>query len=413
MNTHVVGDTRTRGTLLGVRTRRPLLIVLVVSLVVLLAVATAVIVRKVTADDDTPVAHVSGTSARTADSWVTKSGSGLTLDAQPWRFTGVNMYWLGLDDNVRDDKGPTYPTHALVDNGLNAAVKLGARVVRSTTLGVSVGSPRSVEPTLGHVNKAAFDSIDYAVAAARKRGLRLMIPLTDQWHYYEGGKHTFTAWRGHADLPGQTVATGEQRDIEYNFYTDPTVIADFHRYISTLLDHVNPLTGLRLGDDPTIAIWETGNELWDAPPTWTEQTAAYIKTQAPRALVADGSVASGAQVDANARSDLPHVDIIDAHYYPRQPDKARADAQLSVDNGKVYIVGEYPLSGSGLASWLAQLAQDQHVAGDLAWSLLPQGASGEPEPHSDGYTFHYPGANAAETAQDTLFIAHARSVNRT
>ena len=406
---------RAHGTFLGLRTRRHRLVVLVLALVVLVLVATAALVIRTGSEADTavPVARVAGTSAKTADTWVTKTGSTLTLAAKPWRFTGVNMYWLGLDDNVRDDKGPTYPTHTLVDNGLNAAVKLGARVVRSTTLGVSVGSPRSVEPTLGNVNKTAFDSIDYAVAAARKRGLRLMIPLTDQWHYYEGGKHTFTAWRGHADLPGQTVTTGEQRDIEYNFYTDPTVIADFHRYISTLLNHVNPLTGLRLGDDPTIAIWETGNELWDAPPAWTEQTAAYIKTLAPRALVADGSVASGAQVDANARSDLPNVDIIDAHYYPRQPDKARADSQLSIDNGKVYVVGEYPLSGSGLASWLAQLAQDPHVSGDLAWSLLPQGASGEPEPHSDGYTFHYPGANAAETAQDESFMAHARSVNGT
>ncbi len=385
-----------------------------------IAAAVAIVVLAVTAlvawgrqhDGGTAPPRVAGASPSTDSQWVTKSGSSLRLAGAPWRFTGVNMYWLGLDDNVRDAHGPTYPTHAAVDSGLDSAVALGSRVVRATTLGVSVGSPRSVEPSLGHINQAAFDSIDYAVSAARQRGLRLMIPLTDQWQYYEGGKHTFTAWRGHADLPGQTVSTsGEQRQIESAFYTDPTVIADFHRYISVLLDHKNPLTGLRLGDDPTIAVWETGNELWDAPPAWTEQTAAFIKTKAPHALVADGSVASGAQVDGNARADLPHVDIIDAHYYPRQVDKARSDAKLATDNGKVFVVGEYPLSGSGLTDWMSGLAANPSVSGDLAWSLLPRGAAGEPEPHADGYTFHYPGANDAEKAQDRAVIVHARAMN--
>lgn len=33
-------------------------------------------------------------------------------------------------------------------------------------------------------NDAAFDSIDYAIYAAKSYGLRVIVPLTDQYQYY-------------------------------------------------------------------------------------------------------------------------------------------------------------------------------------------------------------------------------------
>lgn len=40
-------------------------------------------------------------------------------------------------------------------------------MIRSTSLGVSVGTPLSVEPSLGVFNQEAFDAIDFALFAAR------------------------------------------------------------------------------------------------------------------------------------------------------------------------------------------------------------------------------------------------------
>lgn len=60
--------------------------------------------------------------------------------------------------------------------------EMGAAVVRCHTCGVSVGNPLSVEPRLGVFNKTALAVIDYAVAAAEKAGIRLIVPLTDNWH---------------------------------------------------------------------------------------------------------------------------------------------------------------------------------------------------------------------------------------
>lgn len=353
-----------------------------------------------------------GSAAAAGPSYVTRSGSTLQLDGKPWRFSGANMYWLGLDDNLRDSAGPTYPTQWRIDNGFASAQALGARVVRAHTLGVSVGCPRCLQPAPGVFNDQAFGSIDYAVASARRHGVRLMIPLTDQWGWYHGGKRTFTRWRGYPDDPGQNAATSStQRVSEAKFYTDPLVIADFRAYVAYLLNHVNPRTGIRLGDDPTIAIWETGNELWDAPVQWTEQTARYIKTLAPRSLVADGSAATGMHV-ANAAIDAPSVDVVGGHFYPTDRAWARTDAQVAAAHGKVYVVGEFPLTGEYLAGWLGGLARDRNVTGDLAWTLLPYLEDGSPEPHGDGYVFHYPGATAAEQAQVTALARHARYMAR-
>ncbi len=85
--------------------------------------------------------------------FVTRSGSQLMLDGRQFRFAGANVYWLGLDENV---DGVDYPTHFRVNDALTAAETMGATVVRSHTLGISVGCERCVEPSLGRVQ---YDSI--------------------------------------------------------------------------------------------------------------------------------------------------------------------------------------------------------------------------------------------------------------
>lgn len=54
-------------------------------------------------------------------------------------------------------------------------------MVRAHTLGVSTGNPLSIWPTRGEVNEEAFESVDWAVAQARAYGIRLLVPLTDNY----------------------------------------------------------------------------------------------------------------------------------------------------------------------------------------------------------------------------------------
>ena len=73
---------------------------------------------------------------------------------------------------------------------------MGATAVRAHTLGVSTGTPKALEPELGRYNAAAFDPIDYAIAEAGRQGLKLIIPLTDNWQYYHGSRFDYLRWLG-------------------------------------------------------------------------------------------------------------------------------------------------------------------------------------------------------------------------
>jgi mannan endo-1,4-beta-mannosidase len=60
-------------------------------------------------------------------------------------------------------------------------VTMGAKLIRSQTLRVSVGDPLSVMPTQGVINEAAFDIIYWSVFQARQHGLRIVAPLVDNY----------------------------------------------------------------------------------------------------------------------------------------------------------------------------------------------------------------------------------------
>jgi len=297
---------------------------------------------------------------------VIRSGSALFVDGHPFRFGAANEYWTGLDENVG---GVDYPSAFRIRDGLQTARAMGATVVRAHTVGISTGNPKSLEPTLGAFNESAFHAIDYSIAEAGRLGLRLIVPLTDNWHWYHGGKHDFTDWLG---LP------------ESAFYTDPTAIAAFESYIGHLLNHINPLTGTALRDDQTIMAWELGNELNGMPASWINTISAYLKNLSPRHLVA-----AGAQGGINpATLTAPDVDIVDVHYYPPSVAQIEADAASVTAASKVYLAGEYG-STSANDALLAPLAADPAVTGVAFWSLFPHRDDHGYVQHDDGFTLHY------------------------
>jgi len=67
----------------------------------------------------------SPTAGIEAHVFVTRSGSQLLLNGQPFRFAGANMHWLALDDSTN------YPSQFRVNDGLDAAKEMGLTVIRS------------------------------------------------------------------------------------------------------------------------------------------------------------------------------------------------------------------------------------------------------------------------------------------
>ncbi len=325
---------------------------------------------------------------KTASGFVKRSGSQLMLDGHPFRFAGSNMHWLTLDDSAN------YVSQFRINDGLDAAKEMGATVIRSHSLGISVGCGNCIEPSPGVFNTTAFAHNDYVIKAARDHGLRLIIPLTDNYRYATGGKHTFTDWRGISN--------------ESEFYFNAQVIKDFETYIDALLNHVNTYTGVAYKDDPTIMAWETGNEL--IPPTiWTKLIATYIKNNDHNHLVVDGKMG----IDLNAAS-LTNVDIVSNHYYPMNTSKLTNDANTAKRVGKAFYIGEFNWNdangGDSLSRFLSTIESNPLIAGDMFWELWSHGDQYGYVSNQIQYTLHYPGDSDAMRAHVHQLRTHAYQI---
>jgi hypothetical protein len=330
-------------------------------------------------------------SYQTPAGFVTRSGAELKLNGQPFRFSGANIYWGGLDENGRT--GVNYPTDFRVQSALATAADMGETVVRCLSCGISTGSPDSVEPSLGVFNQTALRHIDYFIAEAQKYGIRLDIALTGNYSYYEGGYASFADWLGLSspdNCPSAACAS--------TFYTDLQAIDAFKQYISMFLNHVNVYTGVANKDNPTIVSWETGNEMpygnGGQPEftNWTGTISSYIKSIAPRQLVMDGALT----LDPGDLL-LPDVDIQSPHLYPVSTQPLKYVEMRVAAARQALVVGEYAwnsASATDLLSFLRYIRQTPSISGDIYWDLMPQNDDFGYVEHYDGYQLHFPGDEA-------------------
>lgn len=356
--------------------------------------------------------------------YVVRNGSELLLNGKRWSNAGANVYWLGLDENVVPPSGEpyyapyhaSYPSKGRITEVMNILNTLGARTIRSQTLGISVGNPLSLEPELDVWNDEAFDTIDWTVYQAREHGIRLFAPLTDNYDYYHGGKCVFLRWRGY----NLTCPTLEPDVMQ--FYTNNTIIDDFKNYISHLLTHVNKYTGLTYAEDPTIIAYATGNELsaetdgeWSTaiPNEWTKEIAKHIKSLGPEKLVIDGTFGVN-----SSHLTIDEVDAYNNHYYPPNADELKANIELVGTANKVFFADEYDWTGnnpdgSTLKSFYDVIDSYQEkskpiITGDNFWSLF-----GHDVPncnifvnHTDGYTMHF--NDPSNTVHNNTQIGYVR-----
>jgi hypothetical protein len=313
-----------------------------------------------------------------------------------------------------------YPSHFTIDDGLETVAAMGGTVVRSHTLGISVGCSLCLEPTLNSFNSSAWDSIDYSIYRAGQLGLHLIIPLTDQYRYYHGGRCTFTDWAGlTVNSGGTTCADNSGSD---NFYTNATVIGYFETYISTLLNHVNSYTGLALKNDPTIMTWELGNELntnpgsvWTKFDAWELTIANYIKSIDTHHLI--GS-AYQYHNKYSAELALSPIDMYSLHSNSGGPNPCDLTSTVASVKGagKVFYVGEYDWANHNtgtcttpLASYLTDIETTAGVSGDMYWQLLSHADSYGWMTHNDnnGPALHFPGDTSDMQTRVTELRTHA------
>jgi mannan endo-1,4-beta-mannosidase len=254
--------------------------------------------------------------------------------------------------------------------------------------------------------------LDYEVWKAKQDGLRLVIPFTNNWSDF-GGMDQYVRWAGlsHHD----------------DFYTSPVIRSWFQAYISHLLNHVNPLTGLALKDDPTIMSWELANEprcvgsgLYPASAScstatltsWASDTAKFVKHLDPHHLIGvgdegffatapnsgDNTVDGKSGDDTLALSAIPQIDYLSYHLYPDSwgKDADWGTSWITEHNlaarmlNKPAVLGEFGYADRASRNTVDEKwAQAFTLTGGSGWEYWMSAGTqddGTPYPDYDGYT---------------------------
>ncbi len=197
----------------------------------------------------------------------------LTYKSKPYRFSSTNSYSM-LNSKSSADK-----QFALMEEmGLNAL----------RMWGFWNGGPDSLQPSYGSYNEDKWKLFDYVVATAGKKGIKLIITLSNYWFDY-GGIELLNKWLGFPD----EVAKYKDREI---FFKDMRTKILYAKYVEDVLNRKNTITGVLYKDDPAIMMWEPINEIrgrtdpsGQLAVDWMTWAAQLIKKSDPHHLISDGA----------------------------------------------------------------------------------------------------------------------------
>ena len=338
--------------------------------------------------------------------FITVRGDQLMEDGKPFRFLSFNLPNLQLiEDNMlfAETNAWRLPDKFEIRDGLMTVRQMGGTVVRTYSLSVVRTNDDPDMPGYvlgpGKFNEAAFRELDRVLEIANEQGIRLIIPLVNNWKW-QGGRGEYAGFRG------------KSRD---DFWTDPQLIADFEETIRFVLTRTNTLTGVRYCDDKAILCWETGNEL-SCPSSWTHEIARYLKSLDHRHLVMDG--VNGALLHPELLTD-PNVDIVTTHHYPG-PRMKQTFSELIRENWamakgkKAYVVGEFGFVSTGQMEDTMKTIMDTGMSGGLLWSLRFRDRDGgfywhsEPDGANLYKAFHWPGSTIGAAYDETELMAEVR-----
>jgi len=339
--------------------------------------------------------------------FITVRGDQLTDGDEPFRFLSFNIpNLLIVEDNFpfTGTNAWRLPDQFELQDGLATVQQMGGTVVRTYSIPVWRGDdpPAECSYVLGidKYNENAFRTLDLALKLANDNGVRLIIPLVNNWKW-QGGRGEWAAFRGKSPD---------------DFWTDPQLIADFERTVRYVLLRTNTLTGVRYCDDKAILCWETGNEL-SAPPAWTHELAHYLKSVDRNHLVMDG--VNGGRLHSSSLSDT-NIDIVTTHHYPSF--RLRGTFAESIRQNwalakglKPYVVGEFGFVSTAQMEDAMKAIIDTGVSGGLLWSLRFRDRDGgfywhsEPDGGDLYKAFHWPGSPIGAGYDEIALMATVRS----
>lgn len=243
-----------------------------------------------------------------------------------------------------------------IEEVFSMAADLGMNVMRVFGYGVPP-SEQAAQPSPGEYNEAFFQRFDRIVATAKRHGIRLVVPLVNN--------------NREVDSISRYVEWVDGASEHNDFYEMDACRALYKDYVEHVLTRENSLTGLEYREDPTIALWELGNELncvWPKkyPLDWIRDVGAHVKDLDRNHPLATGVVGLQWGDDPNdkqswrdgitedtalIKSNEPDVvDVVTFHLYPdphmddvEDPDATFRDIIRASHEmlGKPTFVGEF------------------------------------------------------------------------
>ena len=413
-----------------------------------LAVVGAVIFGILSPSDDpaataspSPSATPSASPSANPASFVTADGQDLMLDGEQFRYAGANAYTMIFEapsslavymKTAKDAHFTVMRTWGFYDTGTedgDLAVEGNNRGIYFQYWDAAAGKPAYNDGETGLVH------LDAVIAAAQKDGIKLIMPLVNNWTAF-GGIDQYVRW-----------ANGQYHD---DFFTDPQIKQWYRDWVSHLLNRTNTITGVKYKDDPTIMSWELGNELQCSnsgpyPPSpncgsdimvsWADEMSQYVRSIDTNHLIGFGGEGflctdpggtdwltnCATSADPVALLALPDIDwhgihVYPYHWHPTEPTTDWEDwgawwideqGAIAADANKPYYIGEYgwvDLSNRMLVydNWL-QHFYDAGGDGSHFWVMQPKSSIAQP-PDGVGFTQKCPGPSCDLVSNWSLHV---------
>jgi hypothetical protein len=329
--------------------------------------------------------------------FISRDGGTLLDGKKPFRFISVNIpnYFI-LEDRAGAHGRKWHRVTAFEQRDAARTVRrMEGQVFRSYTFAVDGG--KNLSDKLAHIyadeygriryNEELFRDVDRGLAIAAEEGVRVIIPLVDNWAWFGG----FAEW---AALSGVK-----------DFWNNPKAKSDFKKFLGWLLQRRNTVTGVMYKDDPSIMAWELGNEIDKASSGWIREMAAYIKQHDPNHLIVDGGHKS---IPAISLQD-ENIDIVTTHYTDQEFTVFAAQATRA---GKAYFYGEFNPAVSTEVSKIVRRTIASKAVGCLAWSLRFRTEFGgfyyHPDFNGASDSLHYPGFSSTKPDREAAIIRMLR-----
>ncbi|MGD8778759.1 MAG: cellulase family glycosylhydrolase [Ignavibacteria bacterium] len=326
----------------------------------------------------------------TFKSFITKQGNKLYEGEKEFRFLSFNIPNLNfVEDEMEFTKIHPFalPTSFEIRDALESVKQMGGTVVRLYTFPVKRESdtldiPRYVVGP-GEFDENSFVVMDTVLAIANEVGVRLILPLVNNWQWM-GGAPQYAAFRN--------------KEFQ-DFWTDSLLIDDFKKTVEFVLNRTNTVTSIKYKDDKSILCWETGNEL-QSPYEWTYEIASFIKALDTNHLLMDGYYAIDGNLIMEESIEDSVIDILSSHHYAAHPDSIIKHIRENIDsigNRKPYVIGEFGFLSTPALERVIDFIIDNEITGGLIWSLRYHREKGgyywhsEPLGNAIYKAFHWPG----------------------